>query len=310
MADACCCGGTTTGACCIADACSILSEADCIASGGTYHGNGTVCTPNPCVGACCDGDGNCSIQTRADCLASGGNYYGNGTTCEAGICDTNGCCLCDGSCVDLTPTDCSNAGGLPKANACDSCNDNPFYPCCDKSIASISVSGNTTGSVHGTCCGTVVSTPMAEDFNCFLSQTWNACDGDFGAADLCGVGTIDKTTLVFTGDCITCGRPPIDDGDSHCVDTPISDTGQIEVTINSSTITVFWPVGAHCVYQGTGGCNNTGACGPTGTLSDSTAYLGAGTYNFSQSFVIGDGSCSLFASIIVTVTAPATSPCL
>jgi hypothetical protein len=40
-----------TGACCIGEDCSILSEAACIAAGGTFQGVGTVCDPNPC-GAC------------------------------------------------------------------------------------------------------------------------------------------------------------------------------------------------------------------------------------------------------------------
>jgi hypothetical protein len=39
-----------TGACCIAGVCSVLSEADCIAAGGTYQGDGTTCDPDPCGG--------------------------------------------------------------------------------------------------------------------------------------------------------------------------------------------------------------------------------------------------------------------
>src|ERR1044071_8536522 len=41
-----------TGACCIGTDCSITTEADCIASGGTYQGDNTTCVPNPC-GECC-----------------------------------------------------------------------------------------------------------------------------------------------------------------------------------------------------------------------------------------------------------------
>src|SRR5581483_10137668 len=39
---------TETGACCVGEDCSILSEADCIAAGGTFQGVGTSCDPNPC----------------------------------------------------------------------------------------------------------------------------------------------------------------------------------------------------------------------------------------------------------------------
>ena len=42
----CCCGAT--GGCCIDGECSILSEAACIAAGGTFQGVGTPCEPNPC----------------------------------------------------------------------------------------------------------------------------------------------------------------------------------------------------------------------------------------------------------------------
>lgn len=39
----------TTGACCAPDGtCSIQTEADCIAASGTYQGDGTSCSPNPC----------------------------------------------------------------------------------------------------------------------------------------------------------------------------------------------------------------------------------------------------------------------
>jgi hypothetical protein len=41
--------GGFTGACCIGEACSILSAADCATAGGVYQGDFTVCFPNPCV---------------------------------------------------------------------------------------------------------------------------------------------------------------------------------------------------------------------------------------------------------------------
>jgi hypothetical protein len=42
-----------TGACCIGETCSIRTRASCEAAGGSYQGDGTTCTPNPCVN--CDG---------------------------------------------------------------------------------------------------------------------------------------------------------------------------------------------------------------------------------------------------------------
>jgi hypothetical protein len=41
--------GGFTGACCIGEACSILSAADCAAAGGVYQGDFTPCFPNPCA---------------------------------------------------------------------------------------------------------------------------------------------------------------------------------------------------------------------------------------------------------------------
>jgi len=71
-----------TGACCIETECSILTEADCIAGGGTYKGDGTVCDPNPCCSCCVVNriqfDGtvqatfNCS-ERGTDCPCDGGD---------------------------------------------------------------------------------------------------------------------------------------------------------------------------------------------------------------------------------------------
>ena len=41
-----------TGACCIDGVCSTLTESACGEAGGTYHGDGTPCDPNPCVCLC------------------------------------------------------------------------------------------------------------------------------------------------------------------------------------------------------------------------------------------------------------------
>ena len=47
-------GGTVvpTGACCIDGVCSVTSEAFCNLEGGEYQGDGTTCTPDPCVPTC------------------------------------------------------------------------------------------------------------------------------------------------------------------------------------------------------------------------------------------------------------------
>ncbi|MBD3402610.1 hypothetical protein GF420_06920 [candidate division GN15 bacterium] len=48
--------GDPVGACCnAAGGCEVLTEAECAAAGGTYQGDGTNCTPNPCPQPCCVG---------------------------------------------------------------------------------------------------------------------------------------------------------------------------------------------------------------------------------------------------------------
>ncbi|RME36245.1 MAG: hypothetical protein D6788_11995 [Planctomycetota bacterium] len=72
------------GACCQPNGtCSEVCEADCLAGGGTYHGDGTSCFPNPCVGACCITDVGCVDLPESTCLSLGGfrAYRGDGTTC-------------------------------------------------------------------------------------------------------------------------------------------------------------------------------------------------------------------------------------
>lgn len=83
-------GATATGACCLTNnTCQELTAADCASAGGSYHGDGTVCTPNPCVaptGACCHTDGTCTSETAAACAAASGAYQGDNTSCTPNPC--------------------------------------------------------------------------------------------------------------------------------------------------------------------------------------------------------------------------------
>jgi hypothetical protein len=42
-------GAPRTGACCIDETCFMMTEDECTAGEGTYHGNGTDCEPDPCI---------------------------------------------------------------------------------------------------------------------------------------------------------------------------------------------------------------------------------------------------------------------
>jgi len=82
--------GGATGACCFADgSCNETDATSCANQGGTYQGDGTSCTPNPCpqpTGAACRPDGVCEDNvTEADAISNGWTYQGDGTTCAGGI---------------------------------------------------------------------------------------------------------------------------------------------------------------------------------------------------------------------------------
>jgi len=76
------------GACCNGAACTVVTPVSCT-SPGVYKGDGTTCSPNPCVamtGACCASNGTCGQVTSSSCQLSGGNYLGDGTSCATSEC--------------------------------------------------------------------------------------------------------------------------------------------------------------------------------------------------------------------------------
>lgn len=78
-----------SGACCGAGGCTIETPLACSAIGGTFEGEGTSCTPNPCVdpiGACCLNNGTCETQTQTSCGDLGGTFQGAGVACSANLC--------------------------------------------------------------------------------------------------------------------------------------------------------------------------------------------------------------------------------
>lgn len=105
-----------TGACCMANGtCQLLSSGSCLANSGTYHGDASVCSPNPCpppTGACCQGV-SCSVVTESSCNSLGGTYEGNFTVCSPNPCGvvTGACCHDDGSCIVETEAACNSNSG-------------------------------------------------------------------------------------------------------------------------------------------------------------------------------------------------------
>ncbi|MBU0983461.1 MAG: hypothetical protein KKA42_06300, partial [candidate division Zixibacteria bacterium] len=98
-------GEPPTGACCDSVGnCTVLTLADCVASGGHYRGDGTVCDPDPCgaIGACCTDLGVCSEITQEHCEFTGRTYKGDGIPCDPDPCDTS-CCIGTVGNVQLVP---------------------------------------------------------------------------------------------------------------------------------------------------------------------------------------------------------------
>lgn len=72
-----------TGACCNGTDCSVSCRNDCTVMGGTYRGDGTICEPNICVGACCIPAFGCAEATQSTCTGLfGGSYRGDGSQCH------------------------------------------------------------------------------------------------------------------------------------------------------------------------------------------------------------------------------------
>ncbi|MDP6416497.1 MAG: hypothetical protein QGG54_15925, partial [Gammaproteobacteria bacterium] len=57
-------GGDPTGACCVGTSCSVETEANCSAAGGTYNGDGSSCSGDPC------GGGGCEAGYSPDCMGT------------------------------------------------------------------------------------------------------------------------------------------------------------------------------------------------------------------------------------------------
>jgi len=78
-----------SGGCCQNETCTIETAANCSTLAGEYQGDGSSCSPNPCVepfGACCAGDGTCTEDTQANCEGGGGVFQGDGSDCGTAEC--------------------------------------------------------------------------------------------------------------------------------------------------------------------------------------------------------------------------------
>ncbi|HPF41683.1 MAG TPA: proprotein convertase P-domain-containing protein [Phycisphaerae bacterium] len=118
--------GQVTGACCATFSdgggafeegdCQVLTASDCslaFGGGGFWQGAFTDCSPSPCRGACCLGDGTCTEMTENLCALGGGQFFGNGTECATTACPGTGrCCFNLGTeCTIVTEAACIGTFG-------------------------------------------------------------------------------------------------------------------------------------------------------------------------------------------------------
>jgi spore coat protein A len=78
-----------SGGCCQAAVCSVETPAGCGTLGGVYQGDGSSCSPNPCIepfGACCASNGTCTEDTQSTCEGGGGAFQSDGSTCSTVEC--------------------------------------------------------------------------------------------------------------------------------------------------------------------------------------------------------------------------------
>lgn len=113
-----------TGACCFPDgSCLVLTGDECLAQGGSYQGDESVCDPSPCppAGACCFTDGSCLILTVDECDSQGGGYQGDGSSCDQLTCANavGGCCISGQPCQNLPRDQCLAAGGTWQITYCE-----------------------------------------------------------------------------------------------------------------------------------------------------------------------------------------------
>jgi len=58
------------GACCAGSTCYIETRENCEAIGNNYRGDGTDCSPNPCMGACCFPGRPCKVTAQYKCAGA------------------------------------------------------------------------------------------------------------------------------------------------------------------------------------------------------------------------------------------------
>ncbi|MBU0703491.1 MAG: hypothetical protein KKC18_06450, partial [Chloroflexi bacterium] len=195
-----------TGACChVGGSCTVETPADCGTAGGTYWGNDTSCSPNPCPqprGACCFPPlyTTCVFVTPSGCDGYGGVYRGDDVTCTpTNPCPppTGACCHPDGSCTIGMEADCGTAGGtywgddtLCDPNPCPL----PWGACC--------YSGGSCTEGSPTDCATAGGVYEGNGTTCTPNPCVQSCPGSFVYGDMDGDEDVDGEDIQAFTDAI------------------------------------------------------------------------------------------------------------
>lgn len=130
------CAPLPTGACCnvTTGSCSVLDVTQCA---GTYLGDNTLCSPNPCdqpVGACCRPDGACSVIAADACVGTGFVFRGGGSVCASANCPqpVGACCNGNACAAGVASGTCATLGGsfMGGGSTCGPSNSCPIGACC------------------------------------------------------------------------------------------------------------------------------------------------------------------------------------
>lgn len=208
---------TLQGACCQVDGtCTVTTQADCATLGGTYEGNNTVCSPNPCevlTQACCFPVGTCLDLEPSDCISQGGFSQGAGSSCAIVNCARPGaCCLASGQCFVGSSALCGLFAGVWQGPGTD-CDPNPCSQptgaCCTAEVCTIETLGDCGGTYQGngtTCTPDPCDLPDPTGACCFVGAfcqvlTEEGCDDQGGAYEGDGTGCDPNPCPEATGAC-------------------------------------------------------------------------------------------------------------
>lgn len=195
------CTSGPMGACCLADFCIDATQVECIAAGGVFQGDNSVCGGDTCstvpsAGPCCfAATGGCIELPSETCVAAGGFPGTPGQSCASTICFPEGaCCLPDGSCTDgVSPEACALLGGVFQGNdttcATADCPE-PVGACCFPTGFCLQLTETECALTGSTWAGPATT---CEDNN--SNGTPDGCEADAIPGDLDGDGDVDGADL-------------------------------------------------------------------------------------------------------------------